>query len=112
MASDKADANSYGVTNLATGTTTGDGTAVDVTLGFTPRYVRVWDDTGVILWEKFAGMPDANSIKQVTAGTTTKDTTSAIVIKGSKAADTYKGFQLSAALAGNGKSLFWAAFGG
>lgn len=109
--SDKADMQSYGIVNFATGQTTGTGNVVDVTLGFTPRYVRVWNDTDVILWEKFPGMADNATVKQVAAGTTTKDTTSGIVIKGDTDGETYRGFQLSAALAANGKALKWIAQG-
>lgn len=111
MAADKATANSMGVVNIATGSSTGDGTALDVTLGFIPRHVRVFNLTDVILWEKFEAMPASNSVKQVTAGTTTLDTTSAIVIKGAATADGYAGFQMSAGANANAKVLHWVAFG-
>lgn len=112
MATDAADKQAQGITNFATGTTTGAGAAVDVTLGFKPRYVRIFNETDVILWEKFDGQVDANTVKQVTAGTTTKDTGSAIVIMGGNVdGDTYRGFQMSATLAASGKALVWVAFG-
>jgi len=119
MASDTADTQAQGICNFATGTTTGAAEAVDVTLGFKPRYVRVFNETDVILWEKFATQADANTV-QLDPGTTgandtvttTKDTGSAIVIKGGSVdGDTYSGFQMSATLADTAKVLHWVAFG-
>jgi len=101
-----------GITNTASGKITGAGAVVDVTLGFVPRYVRVFNETDVIVWEKYYTQVDANCMKQVAAGTTTADTSSAIVIKaGAPAGDSYKGFSLSAALAASGKALHWTAEG-
>lgn len=74
-----------------------------------PRYVKVFNETDAIMWEKFEAEADADSAKTDTA--VAKDTGSAIVIKGSGATDTYKGFQMSATLAASGKALFWVAWG-
>lgn len=71
---------SDGIANSATASWTGDGAIQTVTLGFQPTHVVLYNETGVIKWEKFDPMVAANSIKTVTAGTTTTDTTSAIVI--------------------------------
>lgn len=111
MASDAPTNQSLGVVNLATGDSTGAGAVIDITCGFTPRHVIVWNQTDAIRWEKFAAQAAANSVKQVTGGTLTADTSSGIVIKGQTDGDTYRGFQLSAALAANGKALHWAAWG-
>lgn len=119
MAADTADTQSQGKANFATGTTTGAGAAVDVTLGFKPRYVMVWDETNATKWEKLAGQADANSIKTLpgTTGandtvTTSQDTGSAIVLMGGNVeGDTYAGFQMSATLAASAASLQWAAWG-
>lgn len=109
MATDIATSHTYGVMNFASGSSTGAAAVIDVTLGFKPRYVRVFNETDVILWEKFEGQADANTVKQVTAGTTTKDTGSAIVVMGDTD-DDYAGFQMSATLAASGKTLYWVAF--
>lgn len=93
-----------GVPNMATGQETGAGEAITVTLGFVPRKVRVFNETDVILWEKFSGQAAANTRKVVAGGTMTKDTGSAITISGNS-------FILSATLAASGKALYWEAHG-
>ena len=93
---------SAGISEFASGKFTGDGTAAVVTLGFTPRYIQVYNETDVITWEKFEGQPDANSHKTVAAGTKTADTGSAIVIG-------TKSFTISTGAAPNGKVLYWNA---
>lgn len=110
MATDTATTQAQGIGNFASGSTTGDGTATAITLGFTPRYVRVFNATDVITWEKYAEQVDANTAKLTAVAVQTLDTGSGIVFKGAGATDTYKGFQLSATLAASGKSLFWIAF--
>lgn len=100
-----------GVSNLSVGDFTADGTVTDVVLGFYPRHVTVFNMTDATSWEWVLGMPATNSVKTVTAGTTTTDTTSAIVPKGLAATDTYKGFQLTAAAAASGKKLVFYAEG-
>lgn len=112
MATDTATRQSQGIVNFASGSSTGAGAVIDVTLGFKPRYVRIFNETDATMWEKFADQVDANTAKTVTAGTLTKDTTSAIVLKGGAAEDdSYMGFEMSAALAANGKALVWSAWG-
>jgi hypothetical protein len=94
-----------GVCNFATGRLDPtDNTDVTVTLGFKPRHIRMVNEDLVVVWEKFEGMADAATIKTVTAGTTTYDATSAIVI-------TDNGFTVLAAAAGDGDNLIWAAWG-
>lgn len=92
------------VSNFATGTFTGDGTAIEVLCGFKPRHVKVVNVTDVEVWDKFESMTDAQSIKTVTAGTTTIDTASAIVL-------TERGFTLLAAEFGSADVVHWAAWG-
>lgn len=103
MATDTATRDTMGIARGVCGTSTGDGTALVVSLGFKPKMVVVYNQTDAVKWEKIDGMVDANSIKTVTAGTQTTDTTSAIVLS-----DT--GFTLSAAANASAKSLAWAAF--
>lgn len=105
MATDTATSNSAGVVNFATGRIDPtDDSAVVVTLGFKPRHVRVVNEDLVVVWEKFEGMADAASIKTVTNGTTTYDGNSGIVIG-------ENGFTISAAAAGDGDNVLWAAWG-
>jgi hypothetical protein len=93
---------SAGRANMASGTLTSDNTAVAVKLGFKPRFVKVYNVTDVIIWETTGTMPATAAIKVITAGTTTVDTGSAIVIG-------EDGFTISATAAGNAKSLHWVA---
>ena len=104
MATDTATSIDGGVTNFSSGSITSDNTAVAVTLGFAPRWVKVVNSTDVILWEKVEGMATANSITVVTAGTTTVDTGSAILFNAN-------GFTISATAAGNAKAISWVALG-
>lgn len=105
MATDTATANSAGVVNFATGAIDPtDSTDVVVTLGFTPRHVRVVNEDLVVVWEKFSGMVAAAAIKTVTGGDTTYDANSAIVLAAN-------GFTISAAAAGDGDNVLWAAWG-
>lgn len=89
--------------NFASGSFTSDNTAAVVALGFKPRWVKVVNTTDVIVWEKIEGMAAANSVKTVTAGTTTIDTGSAILI------NTDGTITISATAAGNAKAISWVA---
>lgn len=94
-----------GVVNFASGSFTSDNSITVVTLGFKPRWIKVVNTTDVIVWEKIEGMPTANSIKTVTAGTTTMDAGGAITI------NTDGTISLSAAAVGNAKAISWVAQG-
>lgn len=73
------------VSNFANGGYSGDGSgSIQVAVGFTPRYVKVWDITGVISYEWAADFPATDSIKVVTGGTTTVDANSAVVTNGAQ----------------------------
>lgn len=73
------------IVNLANGGYTGDGSgAINVNVGFTPRWVKVIDFTGVVVWEWVADLPATIAVKTVTGGTTTMDTNSAIVTNGAQ----------------------------
>lgn len=68
------------VTNFAAGGYTGDGSgSIQVFVGFTPRYVKVWDITDATQWEWSENFPATNTWKTVTGGTQTVDTGSLIV---------------------------------
>lgn len=104
MATDVATNISKGIAQCSTGSFTSDNTATVVTLGFTPRWIKVINSTDTIVWEKIEGMAAANCVKTVAAGTTTIDTTSAILID----AET-RAFTISAAASGNAKAISWIA---
>ena len=105
MATDTATSQSSGIANFATGRLDPtDNSAVTVTLGFTPRHIRLVNEDLVEVYEKFEGMADAATIKTVTGGTTTYDAGSAIVISAGQ-------FVVSSGVAGNGDNLIWAAWG-
>jgi len=60
-----------GIANVATGSYLDTGTvaAFDITTGFTPRYVRIINETSGDQIEWFDGMADSEGIKRVAAGT-------------------------------------------
>jgi hypothetical protein len=105
MATDVATSVSNGIVNFASGSFTSDNTDTIVTVGFTPRWIKVVNTTDVIVWEKIAGMPAVNSVKTVTAGTTTMDAGSAIIFNSDRT------MTLEAATVGNAKAISWVAMG-
>lgn len=105
MATVNATSQAMGLPNFASGSFTSDNTATVVNLGFKPRWVKVVNTTDVIVWEKIEGMAAANSVKTVTAGTTTIDTGSAILI------NTDGTITLSATAVGSAKAISWVAIG-
>jgi len=96
---------SAGIPNSVSGTivSSGSAAAATISLGFVPARVKIIDISGVIVWEKFADMAATDTVKTVTAGTTTIDTTSAIVINSDGS------ITLSSGLCGTGKTLVWNA---
>lgn len=68
------------VQNVAVGSYLTDGTAaaITITTGFTPRYVRVINQTSRDMMEWFEGMTAAHGIKTVAAGTRTAVTSNGI----------------------------------
>ena len=94
---------SAGIVNINAGGFTGAGAIVTLTLGFVPSMFVLYNITGVIRWEKHLDMPANTSIKTVTAGTTTSDTTSAIVLNADGTVT------LSAALCVNAQVITWVA---
>lgn len=103
MANVGATSQAASISNLATGAFTSDNTATVVNIGFKPRWVKVINTTDVIVWEKIEGMAAANSVKTVTAGTTTIDTGSAILINNDGT------FTISATAVGSAKAISWIA---
>lgn len=95
---------SGGVVNSASGSFTSDNAAQTITLGFKPAWMKVINETDVIVWEVFASSSATKVLKTVTAGTTTVDTGSAIVINSDGTVT------LPAATVGNAKVITFAAF--
>lgn len=97
---------SAGIDNISSGTFTGTApTTTTITLGFAPRWARIFTPTGVIIWEKYSdGMAAANCIKQVAAGTTTLDTSSHVLFSGNT-------IVLTATVAVNADVISWIAIG-
>lgn len=93
---------SAGRANLASGTFVSDGTAVNVTLGFRPRWVKVINVTGPAVFEKTAGMAAATTLTTVAAGTTAIGSGSAIVF-------TDDGFTIGAAVSADTNVIHWVA---
>lgn len=62
-----------GIVNIAIGSYVSDATAAafTITCGFTPRYVKVMNQTSGDQLEWFYGMTNAHGIKRVAAGTAT-----------------------------------------
>lgn len=94
-----------GVCNFANGSWTGDGTTTTIKLGFKPRYVEILNATDVTLWMWMSTMAATNTVKQVTAGTTTLDTGSAIVDNGDGT------ITVSATAGASGKAMHFMAQG-
>jgi len=68
------------VVNFASGIYTGDGSgAINVAVGFTPRYVKVIDVTDVTQWEWMECLPATNTLKTTSVPGISIDTNSLIV---------------------------------
>lgn len=104
-----ANAQDGGVSNLATGSFTGDGNITDAFTGFRPRLVKLINLTDDITYEWVRGMAATQTLKTIANGTLSTDTTSAIVSKGNT--DSFRGFEVTAAVAITGKVFSWYAFG-
>jgi hypothetical protein len=65
-----ANAGSFDMANIMSGTFTADGTVTNVKLGFRPRFVKVYNATDVVTHETVDTMAGA-SLRQVAAGTQT-----------------------------------------
>lgn len=105
---DQATTQDGGVSNLAVGSFTGDGTICSVVCGFKPRYVKLINLTDRTTYEITLDMAAGKALKQVAAGTLTEDT-AGILLKGSQ--DSYRGFEVPAAINIAAKAFHYIAFG-
>lgn len=76
--------------------------ALTVTLGFTPKYVRVVNLTDRIEFEFFYGMTNTHALKTIANGTRTLETSGGITV-GSNS------FTLAAAAVLQNKQYYWIA---
>jgi len=83
---------------VAAGTVTGTGAAINVVLGFTPRYVEVVNvaSGGLVTAKWFQGMAAASAVKQAAAGTTSVITSNGISEYAGSAGVESKGFTIGA----------------
>lgn len=106
---DMATTQDGGVSNLAVGSFTGDGTIAEVTTGFKPRYVKLINLTDRIVDEKTFDMLATEGLHTVAAGTMTLTTSSDITLFGGQ--DGFRGFKVAAATNITGKKFHYIAFG-
>lgn len=95
----------------AVGTVTGTGAALNVELGFSPKYVKVVNVTDPTVFEWFEGMADASAIKTTDAVAMTAISTNGITpYAGSTTAS--KGFTIGADadLNASGETLHYIAY--
>lgn len=106
---------SGGVVNFASGSMTNASSAVAVTinLGFVPRYVKVFNETDILIWERSEGMAATHTyLITGSTGAVTVTTASDIVFDTDTGLNKPgKSFTLSATLAAASKVMQWVAFG-
>lgn len=102
MATGTVSRNGAGIARSASGSATGDGTPLAVTLGFLPHKVTVWNMTDGTKVEWTSDMAANTTFKQAAGGAGSVATDGAIVPMD-------KGFVVNAATNANGKNLVWFA---
>lgn len=110
MANSLATTNDGGVSNLAVGSFTGDGTATVCTTGFLPRMVKIINITDLTTYEITSNMVAGNALKAISTGVLTNDV-SGITLSGTTSASGVRGFTIPAAIAIAGKVIQYYAFG-
>lgn len=110
MATDTPTSQSQGIVNMATGSFTGAGEAVDINLGFVPRRVELINVTDRIrhIWQE--GMAATTTLNVAANGTATANTSSHIVAKNG-IDDSYRGFLVAAGAAVDTKAYVYSAWG-
>lgn len=89
MAITETQNNAVEITRIATGSYTDDAAtpaAPELTLGFTPKYVKMINETTLVIQEWFGGMGDADAFQTADTGAGTTDlsklTTGGITVSG------------------------------
>lgn len=94
-----------------TGTVNGTGAAINVSLGFKPTHVKVFNDTAGDNLEYLDSMADGSAYKRIAAGTGTKITTGGISQYAGNSANA-RGFTIgNDGVNANGVTLRWIAVG-
>jgi hypothetical protein len=93
------------VPSTISGYFTGAGNVVSIPVGFQPSHVQIINETDNIQWDWFRGLAATHTIKQVAAGTTTVDTTTAIAVSTDLAGNCT--ITLTAALAVNSSNIIY-----
>ena len=101
------------MSNIACNTYTGDGSAQNISLGFEPSYVLVWNATdGDAKWEWFRGLGEGDALATANADTAQQSLISADGIDYYAGdGDNPKGFTVGTALSESGKTFRYIAFG-
>lgn len=82
--------------HIKVGTVEGTGAAINIALGFTPEYVRIVNQDGLVTAEWFNTMTAAHVAKRVTAGTMTAPTSLGVSPYAGSAGTTAVGFTIGA----------------
>lgn len=107
ITTDKATSQAAGVAQFASGNFTADSNAQSLSIGFKPRFFKLYDNTGVTTWEKVEGDLAANAWKTVGSGPTfTLDTNSYILFNSDNST-----VSLSASILTSTHVYSWVAFG-
>jgi len=99
-----------------TGTVTGTGAAINVTTGFVPKYVRLFNVTGICFLEWTEEMAAGKGLKVVDSGTGATDisfiSSNGVTPKGAAEADAFMGFIIGADTDINvsAEVICWVAF--
>ena len=98
---------------VATGTVEGTGSAINISCGFTPAEVRIYniDGDAMLFWND--AMPDASGMKTIAAGTTAHITTLGITAYAGAEASAGAGFTIGADtdVNVNAETICWTAIG-
>ncbi len=95
--------------NIVGGSFTSDNSAQVLSLGFIPEYIKIVNETDVIVWEKTRGMTAANCVKYNGTGPAiTVDTNSYILFN--TTGTTVGTVTLHATLVGNAKAISFIAY--
>lgn len=100
-------------TQFKTGTVEGTGSAINVELGFTPKYVKIINIDGDCFGDWTEDMPDASVMKTIAAGTTAHATTNGITPYAGSSGANAKGFTIGADtdLNVSAETITWVAWG-
>lgn len=95
-----------------TGTYTGTGAAVNVSLGFIPAYVKIFNETdGDDRWEWVKGMTDGHAYQTIgSTGVGTKITSNGVSEYAGSRGSAAKGFTAGTSLSESGKTFRYVAF--